>query len=1300
MRVLIVVTSLATLMALLTPSAAADDPSPVDTTITFGPPTVIQGTMTVSSQTTDIVGGTVTSGQAGSQCVPLTAGSFCLGTTGSTLVTVQGAAGTVHGTDPALKWIFDEAVDFLAGMYDVPKDDRLGAYAEPEIRAYVANRVLDIVTKEAYGKPLTANEQMTLDWLNNRLTTQQLTLAQAAYDEWQKYSAAPCAYSPPTAPSWVTQPRGLPGNVFSYCHMHPGLAVYSLPPMPSADDFRAWGTYRAASGSGLQYAEPGQSITPGELSAYLAMAGTAAAIAAGAGAAGLAQLSTSVAQFGVDALGLGLQVVHAATWEIPYVWVEMSAVGAGAIGLAGLVAGIITALVNVALFSWQFAENMKVGPELAQAVATASSNTDPLGLQSLKAQNAGKTFPDGSTPYLDSGLPLQLLAMMGSTVGVGAEVTEPWSESAHTAEDLRFKVGVDPADQISVPKSDGSRSTVWFSKKWMIEQTHDMAGNPTGTRAILGLQYVNNDGKVDIAYRAGDEFQIATVNPDDGTLSGARVGPMDFKQADGTRVQVGVTGGTAPALGGPRPSAAGKLVVGTGVNLRPNPVSDQGDFDLGDFVDGYTYTWNVARLQGSGWVDVPFDDRALGSNPTYGAFFMPSQAGQYRATVTLTKNGTATHKLGTVTFTVAPPILTAASAQLVDTGGNQVKVALATTMNTPLDRSVKIDVQWPGDLADPDAPRPTTSVTVTCHQVDAFSCMTADSETNEFGDALKHTLTSTSRLRDGVKVTVTDVNGTAQWSQDLWFDTALRPSFALPPVGPVGQVGSLQFDPYLSTLTIPVGVDDNNPNFKIATIVPGSVGASTVSIVNPNTWIPSTAAAVDLFPGTDPKKGRYLASVLKEGDAWVLELYARTQLDDVGTYTVPLTIQQDDGKRATLYLTINAVVAPDQLFRGAVVSDVDPNSIGVAKLPSIGSVVTGGEAAWDDYAGQLCVSLSGEDSQTPHKCGPVADMVGTADNPVRFPYEELFPHGVSGGRHVASAWLPASSRTWDVPISTTFILASDPPDVAGLGWDGHKLRATVTPGTTRSSNQAVPIKSVSCTIDGAALDPCFAADGGELTPVGLSVGPHEFVVEAVDQADNYDIERFGFQAGLTSITVAPPTGTVRVGRTLTMSATGHFTDSVDRPLTSQVRWTSSKPGVAKVDPASGVVTGVKAGKATITVRSGDLTGTATITVKPAPLATMPSSWIKKWSAKTGPVKSAKVGKQIKVTKPVFSAAGKKQHLSVGYQWYAGGKAVRGATKAAFKVKSTVKGKKITITVTVSKAGYHPKAKTLGFGKAR
>jgi len=98
--------------------------------------------------------------------------------------------------------------------------------------------------------------------------------------------------------------------------------------------------------------------------------------------------------------------------------------------------------------------------------------------------------------------------------------------------------------------------------------------------------------------------------------------------------------------------------------------------------------------------------------------------------------------------------------------------------------------------------------------------------------------------------------------------------------------------------------------------------------------------------------------------------------------------------------------------------------------------------------------------------------------------------------------------------------------------------------------------------------------------------------------------------------------------------------------------------------------------------------------------TMTSSWIKSFGKKSG---KAKVGKTVKVSKASFSKAGKKQKLKVAYQWYANGKAIKGAKKArkaSLKIAKSLKNKKLTVKITVSKSGYKSKVKTISFGKVK
>ena len=80
---------------------------------------------------------------------------------------------------------------------------------------------------------------------------------------------------------------------------------------------------------------------------------------------------------------------------------------------------------------------------------------------------------------------------------------------------------------------------------------------------------------------------------------------------------------------------------------------------------------------------------------------------------------------------------------------------------------------------------------------------------------------------------------------------------------------------------------------------------------------------------------------------------------------------------------------------------------------------------------------------------------------------------------------------------------------------------------------------------------------------------------------------------LTSVTVGP-TATINQGGTVQESAVGSYNDGSTKTLTN-VQWSSDTESVATV-AATGLVTGVSPGSATITGASGTVSGTATITV--------------------------------------------------------------------------------------------------------
>ena len=85
---------------------------------------------------------------------------------------------------------------------------------------------------------------------------------------------------------------------------------------------------------------------------------------------------------------------------------------------------------------------------------------------------------------------------------------------------------------------------------------------------------------------------------------------------------------------------------------------------------------------------------------------------------------------------------------------------------------------------------------------------------------------------------------------------------------------------------------------------------------------------------------------------------------------------------------------------------------------------------------------------------------------------------------------------------------------------------------------------------------------------------------------------------LTSIAVTPAAPSIAVGLTQQFTATGTYSDSSTKDLTSTATWTSSTPTFATI-ATGGLATAIAAGSTTITATSGTITGTTTLTVTAA-----------------------------------------------------------------------------------------------------
>lgn len=166
---------------------------------------------------------------------------------------------------------------------------------------------------------------------------------------------------------------------------------------------------------------------------------------------------------------------------------------------------------------------------------------------------------------------------------------------------------------------------------------------------------------------------------------------------------------------------------------------------------------------------------------------------------------------------------------------------------------------------------------------------------------------------------------------------------------------------------------------------------------------------------------------------------------------------------------------------------------------------------------------------------------------------------------------------------------------------------------------------------------------------------------------------------VATVAVNPDTATVPVGTTRQLTATAH--DAGGNPLTGRaVEWSSSDTTVAKVS-ASGVVTSVKTGSATITATVEGKTGTSRVTSVPGPVATV---------AVTPQAPSVRVGFTIALAAETRDASGVVvTGRAVTWSTSDAGKAtvsatgvVTGVAEGTVTITATSEGKSATTTVTV------------------
>ncbi len=1055
--------------------------------------------------------------------------------------------------EAALSWIVDEAVVVLSGLYGVPTDYRIERYGRGEIRAYVVERLTGIVDKAAYGLELSEQEQVSLDYLQREILDHDATLATASYREYERFTTNPCAYVPPPTPAWVASPVGVPDNVVTACAQSKiGLAAAFAPPVPSVEHFQTWGLYTASQDLGLDVlAEPAmQKISTGVIRGAVMLGAIGAAVATGLLISTLAGTSFALVAPVAAVVGSAgaLTLITAGQASIAGGGAGLAAATkAGLAAWAGAVSGatigiLLVALAAIGLSIWDLHERAQIGSTITNRMNAALEATDPFGLAALRTSNAGRDLDADLATWDDpalrpsyrsaewTGRITDLVARSTAVLPDGEvrpDPTDLWEDHATRVEDEAFVIDGHRVASIEVPVAlddeevlEGAETAeVWFNRSWPI-----VDGHPS-----LTFTYLDTAGDLVLAARMPDrdELLLTTVASDAEEPQADRISPcIEYLDPDdGEPVEACLDVPETEPRGGPHPVVTGMMVPGRVHNLVPNPAFHDGTFDPDEFVDDFTYTWTVRRFDpnaagGAGaWVDVPITPEAYQGNPTYTGRFTPPAVGQYQATVQMKHHSLAAlDAAGAVEFDVKPPAIELATLELTDDPvDGELDLEIVADQTSPV-TDMQVTVRWPGEIGD-DADHARPEVTYDLTQCSGTACAAH----------LSWPVTPLTDFRHQVTVTVANSYGSSV-TRTLPIVTPNRPTLAPPPPPSPGERAVIDFDPHVTHVQLPVAVPGAPRNHTLATIVPGDAlpgdGDPAFSLRDPVTG--QTAPGFDVLQllVADLGPGVLTASIDQTDDGPVVALNANVGPEHVGSYEVPLIVEQF-GRHNTVVLRFDVVAAPDDMFRAGVFSDdVTPLDFGVDDVPDLVPGVVGGREEWGPYDGELCLNISTGGTYR-ELCDHIDAFFDDEGDPLPFPYRRLVPHGLDAGRFEVGATLPDGERTFAEPIQLVFMMDTGPPVIQELSWDEDEGVASIEVLSGWPPGVAGPdLDEITCRLDGVELDSCFepVTGTGTWTPdpatAPMTPGSHVLEVLVTNVRGNYDTATLGF-------TVAGSTATLR-----------------------------------------------------------------------------------------------------------------------------------------------------------------------------
>jgi len=165
---------------------------------------------------------------------------------------------------------------------------------------------------------------------------------------------------------------------------------------------------------------------------------------------------------------------------------------------------------------------------------------------------------------------------------------------------------------------------------------------------------------------------------------------------------------------------------------------------------------------------------------------------------------------------------------------------------------------------------------------------------------------------------------------------------------------------------------------------------------------------------------------------------------------------------------------------------------------------------------------------------------------------------------------------------------------------------------------------------------------------------------------------------ITSVAAPAVTGDAVVGKTLTASA-GTWDPATG--LTYSYAWSADGTVISGASGPTFVLTAAQLGKRVTVSVTASAAGYVSASATSSPSAVV----TEQITVATAPAISGKVvvGQTVTSSPGTWSVFG----VSLAYQWYANGTAVKGATARTLKVSSALVGKKLTVRVTATKVGY-------------